>query len=95
VHQGDNDHNDNKGLNYNLGIKSGFMQMQAEHEKETGWDVTDRRPVEQLWIIIRRADELFCPAIQIQYQKEQCQRASVIIEQAQVLPAGIRLVRVQ
>ena len=95
MHQGDNNHYVNTGLDYDLGIKSGFMQMQAEHEGETGSDVSHGRPVEQLLIIVRRADELLCPAVEIQYQEKQRQRASVIIKQAQVLPAKILLARVQ
>ena len=91
MHQGDNNHDVNTGLDYDLGVKSGLMQMQAEHENETGSDVSHRRPVEQQLIIVRSANELLCPAVEIQYQEKQRQRASVIIKQAQVLPAGILL----
>lgn len=95
MHQGDNNYDVNTDLDYDLGIKPGFVQMQAEHEGEAGSDVSHRRPVEQLLIIVRRADELLCPAVEIQYQEKQRQRASVIIKQAQVLPAKILLARFQ
>ena len=95
MHHCDDNRYVNKDLYYDLGIQSGFMQMQAEHECEASRYVSDRRPVEQLLIIIRRADELLCPAVEIQYQEKQRQSASVIVKQAQVLPAGILLARIQ
>jgi hypothetical protein len=43
-------------------------------------------------MIISGTYELFCPAVDVQCKHEQRQGASVIIEQAQVLPAAVVLV---
>ncbi len=95
MHQGNDENDVNTNLGHHLRIKSGFMQVQGEHENETGGYVADRRPLVQLLIIIRGTNKLFCPAVEIQYQEQQRQCASVIIKQAQVLPAGILLTRIQ